>query len=149
MRISLDLTAAEKERERFFNMLMRRPMTEREALKALAERGLGEDERAALVAEAINMQLLNDADYAKLFAEGHDEWGNDRIEFELSRRGVNSGDIEEALSGIDEAARARELTESWRSSGLEDRKIIGRLHRRGFSSSSVRAACRGKDYIPW
>ena len=51
-----------------------------------------------------------------------------KIAHELRMRGVGREEIESVLDDAeDESERARELAESWRKSGVEDRKIVSRL----------------------
>ena len=140
----------DKHREWFFQLLMRRPCTEREARERLERRrGLGEEDAEALFAEAREMSLLDDTAYARLFAEGHESWGNGRIAFELGRRGVSREDIRAALEDIDETGRARALVLAWSAGGLDERRIVARLRSRGFGPRAIRAACRGDGDIPW
>ncbi len=100
----------------------------------------------ALVAEAQEMGLLDDAAYARLFAESHTSWGNRRIAYELGHRGVSEDDIQAGLEEIPgEEDRLRPFVSSWRESGLEERKIVARFYRRGFSGRAIRAACQHQD----
>ena len=132
-------------RDWFFGLLMRRAYTRSEAEDRLKARGANEDEAEALIAEALEMRLLDDSTYARLFAEGHESWGKNRIAFELERRGLEDDDIQSALDDIDEEDRLRPLIASWQKSGLEMRKIIARLYRRGFSGRAIRSACQFLD----
>ena len=132
------------ERDWFFGLLMRRTYTRREAVERLKKRGINEEKFEALLAEAEAIGLLDDAAYARLFAEGHEAWGKKRIAFELGRRGVSDGDMQPALDDIDEEERMRPLIDSWNKSGLEARKIIARLYRRGFFGRAIRDA---EDYL--
>ena len=94
-----------------------------------------------LVDEAVYSGLIDDSAYARLFADGHSQWGNMKISYELSRRGVSRENILIALDDIaDEAERAREIAGGWRESGIEDKKITARLMSRGFTSRAAREA---------
>ncbi len=129
-----------------FRLLMRRSYTCHEAARRLKERGVNETEAAALLSEAQEMGLLDDATYARLFAESHGAWGNRRIDYELGHRGVSDEDIQAALEGIaSEEERLLPFVASWRESGLEERKIVARFYRRGFSGRAIRAACQHQD----
>ena len=132
-------------RDWFFRLLMARSCTRREAAERLRRHGIDEDAAEPLLSEAQELGLLDDAAYARLFAEGHDSWGRGRIAFELGRRGVSDDDIQAALEDIDEEERLRPLVLSWQKSGLEARKIVARLYRRGFSSRAIRSACQSLD----
>ena len=138
-----------QERERFLSFLLKHPSTVAGARDRLRRKGLDEDTAEALVKEALDAALLDDALYARLFAEGHDSWGKNRIALELRRRGVSAEDVEATLADIDELARAKALLDSWTRGGLEQRKVLARLYRRGFSSATVSALSRGEKDIPW
>lgn len=139
----------DQQRERFFSSLLNHPSTVAGARERLRRKGLDEDAAEALVKEALEMALLDDALYAQLFAEGHDSWGKKRIALELRRRGVSAEDAETALADIDEGPRAKALADSWARSGLEERKVLARLYRRGFSSATVGALSRGERDVSW
>ncbi|MDO4786278.1 MAG: regulatory protein RecX [Fretibacterium sp.] len=130
-------------------LLTRKPHTEREVLERLLERGLASEEAEGLLEEFRMLQLLDDTAYSRLFAEGHEGWGNDRIDYELSRRGVSREDIRTALSEVDEQERARELVGDWLDRGMELKRIIGRLRARGFSGRTINSVTREDDETPW
>ena len=89
---------------------------------------------------------MDDEAYARLFADGHLQWGNLKIAHELRMRGVDGEDIAAALDEAEsESKRAREIAEGWRKSGVEDRKIQSRLLSRGFTNRAVRYALSRKD----
>lgn len=144
-----DSLSVDQRRERFLSSLLKHPSTVAGARERLRRKGLDEDAAEALVEEAMRMVLLDDVLYARLFAEGHDSWGKKRIALELRRRGVSEEDVEATLADIDEVPRAKALLDSWAQDGLEERKILARLYRRGFSSATVSALSRGKKDIPW
>ena len=90
--------------------------------------------------EAESSGLIDDLTFAKLFAEGHLSWGNLKITYELVMKGISREDINVALDEIDdELSRAVELSESWRKSGIDDRKIKARLISRGFTNRTIRS----------
>ena len=126
-------------REKFFDALLRRPSTRRQAEEFLSRQNLSDEDRESLLDEAENTGLIDDGAFARLFAEGHLQWGNLKIAHELSARGVSREDIADALEECeDESERACELAESWRKGGIEERKIQSRLLSRGFTSRAVR-----------
>ena len=128
----------EKLREKFFDFLLRKPCTSGQAAEYLSGLNVPEQFFDSLMNEAVNMALIDDAAYAKLFIDGHLTWGNAKIIYELSRRGVDREEIDEALNECaDEFSRARELAEEWRRLGLDGRKIMNRLLSRGFSRTSA------------
>ncbi len=96
-----------------------------------------------LLDEAQNLGLIDDLSFAKLFADGHLRWGNIKISYELSIRGVSRENIRIALDEIaDESERAREISDGLRESGLDERKIKSRLISRGFTNRAVNEAMR-------
>ena len=134
--------SVEELREKFFSALLRRPSTRKQAEELLKKYGAGElAER--LMREAENSGLIDDEAYARLFAEGHLQWGNLKIAHELRMRGVDSENIAIALDEAeDESQRAQDIAEAWRKSGIEDRKIQSRLLSRGFTNRAVRSITR-------
>ena len=133
-------------RDWFFRLLVTRSCTSCEARRQLREREVDEDMTEALIAEAQEMGLLDDTAYARLFAESHGAWSNKRISYELGHRGVSDDDIQTGLEELtDEEERLQPFVDSWRKSGLEERKIIARLYRKGFGGRAIRAVCQGQD----
>ena len=130
-------------REKFFDFLLKKPCTSGQAAEYLSGLDLPEEIFDSLMDEATNMALIDDSAYAKLFADGHLSWGNAKIIYELSMRGVSRDEINEALDECeDERSRARVLAGDWLKIGLDDRKIMNRLLSRGFSRSSAVKAVR-------
>ena len=130
-------------REKFFSFLLKRPCTRKQAEDFLLRSKLPERYMNLLMAEVEDSGLIDDLTYAKLFIEGHLSWGNAKINYELSSRGVEREDIDAALNeSQDEISRAIEIAESLRKSGLSELKMRTRLLQRGFSSKSVREALR-------
>ena len=137
--IDPDKDPDKESREKFFGYLLRRPCTQKQAREYLSKMKLPE----SLIDEAIDSGLIDDFAFAVLFAEGHLRWGNMKISYELSRRGVSRENISLALEEIaDESERAREFADGLRESGIEDRKIKSRLISRGFTSRAVNEAMR-------
>ena len=130
----------EELREKFFDSLLKRPCTRKQAYEYLTRQKIHEDIIDSLMNEAESSGLIDDLTFAKLFAEGHLSWGNLKITYELGMRGISREDINVALDEIDdELSRAVELSESWRKSGIDDRKIKARLISRGFTNRSIRS----------
>lgn len=132
-----------------YRLLNTRPYTEAEIVERLKQRGLERAEAEGLAAEFRELGLIDDAVYARLFADGHESWGNDRIRSELRRRGVDNPSIALALEEGNELDRARPLFERWSEQGLEWRKIAARLARRGFSGKTIGALGKGEDFCDW
>ena len=126
-------------REKFFAYLLRKTSTRKQAQEYLRRMKLPE----SLMNEAEDAGLIDDGAYARLFADGHASWGNMKIEYELSMRGVSRENIRLAIDEIaDETERAREISEGLRESGIDDRKIAARLMSRGFTTRAVNEALR-------
>ena len=130
-------------REKFFNALLRRPSTAKQARGILERQRVSDEDAERLIREAEDLGLIDDEAFARLFVDGHLSWGNLKIAHELSVRGVSREAISTALDEAqDEAERASELVGSWRKGGIEDRKIISRLMSRGFTNKSVFSAAK-------
>ena len=128
-------------REKFFSYLLRKPGTRSQAYEFLKRQKISDSQINFLMNEAQESGLIDDLAYSQLFIDGHLSWGNAKIIYELSARGVSHEIIDEALNDSeDEFSRARDIAETWRSSGLNDRKILTRLRSRGFSGRAVSAA---------
>jgi regulatory protein len=87
-----------------FNALNARERTEHE-LRAFLERRRAEPDVIDDVVQAIAAEgLIDDAGYARRFAEDRrllDRWGNERIACDLARRGIERELVEQALAGHD------------------------------------------------
>lgn len=104
-----------------------------------------------MVAELSESGILDDARYAERFAEDRRElmgWGRERIEQDLTRRGIPADMIESALaarSRADELEAARALLAE-RYERLEDDRTRNRawqlLVRRGYDSELAYDAVR-------
>ena len=131
----------EEFREKFFNFLIKKPCTSGQAAEYLSRHNAPESFFDVLLHEAEKLNLIDDLAYAKLFIDGHLTWGNAKIIYELSSRGVSRDEIDEALDDSeDESSRAYQLANDWRKLGVDERKIINRLLSRGFSHRSARAS---------
>jgi regulatory protein len=108
----------------------------------------------AVVAELSETGTLDDARYAERFTEDRRSlmgWGRERIEQDLSRRGIPAELIELALAGRtrdDELAAARSLLGE-RFAGLDDDRARNRawqlLVRRGYDAELAYDAVRAHD----
>lgn len=130
-------------REKFFSFLLRRPCTRRQAHEYLSRMNINDDVIDSLMNEAESSGLIDDLTYAKLFAEGHLSWGNLKLIYELSSRGISRENINIALDDIDdEVSRACELADSWKNACIDERKIKSRLLGRGFTNKSINYAVK-------
>ena len=79
-----------------------RERTEHELREWLARRGVDADMADEVVGALRSEGLVDDAGYARRFAEDRrllDRWGNERIARDLERRGVDRELVEAALAG--------------------------------------------------
>ena len=130
-------------REKFFAYLLKRPCTRKQAHEYLLRQNIDEHAINSLIDEAESSGLIDDLVFAKLFAEGHLSWGNMKIAYELSMRGISREDINTVLDEIeDETARANEIVNSLRAMKVDNRKITSRLKNRGFTNRSIRSALK-------
>ena len=136
-----DNNAYDELREKFFAFILKRPCTHKQANEYLSRMNINDDVIDSLMNEAESSGLIDDLTYAKLFAEGHSSWGNLKITYELSSRGISRENINIALDDIDdEVSRACELADSWKRMNVDAKKITARLMSRGFTSRAVRSA---------
>ncbi|MDI9370821.1 MAG: RecX family transcriptional regulator [Synergistaceae bacterium] len=125
------------------SLLDHSPQTRGVALEKLLRRGVPRDEAEELLDRFEQAGWIDDAAYAVLFVDSHEEWGLRRLRDELAARGVARDLVERALEEVDEEDRAAALVEEWSSLGMERSKMEGRLLRRGFSPSVCRNSLDG------
>src|SRR3954451_11043835 len=92
--------------ERALKSISIRERTESEVRDFLSRRGYERDVVGDVVRSLREEGLVDDAGYARRFAEDRrliDQWGSERIARDLARRGIALDLIEGALSGIDAA----------------------------------------------
>lgn len=143
------LSGNQRLREALAAHLLRWPKTVEQARKWLEKHGAGDLEAEKILSDLRLAGFLDDSLYARLFVEGHSSWGSDRLRHELKRRGID-GTL--AAKAIEEGANPRvaeDLVREWRKNGVDDRKIAGRLARRGFPSSeawkAMNSSCPGTE----
>lgn len=133
-------------REKFYNALMKKPLTITQAREILSCTKANDEIIALLINEAENTGLLDDFAYSRLFIEGHLHWGNAKIFYELSAKGISRENISSALDESEsESKRACELAENWRDYGLDDKKITARLRSRGFTNRAIDYASKSLE----
>lgn len=125
-----------------FRFIARRDRTVVEVRRHLERKAVGEDAIDDAVAELAEQGYLDDAGYARRFAEDRialDGWGSERIERKLAELGVAREHIAAALRGRDfgtelDAALAL-LRRRWREPPATDRereRALGFLVRKGY-----------------
>jgi regulatory protein len=137
--------------------LERKERTVAEMGSWLRARGVGPDEAEEVVDRLVSTGVLDDARYARRYAEDKRElrrWGSERIRAALLDRGVSVEDADEALAEAgeeQEIERAVGLIRDRAAAGLEDalerQRALGALIRRGYDSEvayeAIRRARRG------
>jgi regulatory protein len=128
-----------------YSYLNKRDRTEAEMRTYLSRRDLSDAEADAAVSELVELGYVDDARYARLFAEDKralEQWGSDRIRRSLAERGVDRELIEAALAEVDpdtdELSRAVALLRQRFPQTPADRRerdrAIGVLVRKGFDA---------------
>ena len=127
--------------ERALEALGHKERTQRELEEWLAARGFDADEVEATLSRLIEVGELDDARFARRYAEDKRElrgWGPERIRSALQARGVDSADIEAALGSEDhgdQLERAVSLLRR-RSDALDEEagrsRALAYLTRRGY-----------------
>jgi regulatory protein len=135
-----------------YRYLGRRDRTVMEVRKHLVGRGVGEPTVSTAVAELERQGYLDDARYARRFAEDRrelDGWGNERIEQRLIASGIEPEYIALALSDrglADELTAAVELLRRRFPAPPEDprelNRALGLLVRRGYELELAHDAIR-------
>lgn len=135
-----------------YRHLGRRARTEAEVRRHLAERLVGPATIDEAVAELERAGYLDDADYARRFAEDRrtlDSWGPDRIERRLVELGVEPGLVARALAerdaGEDHAAAVAILARRFAAPLADERdraRALGVLVRKGYDLESAHDAIR-------
>jgi regulatory protein len=129
-----------------------RDRTTAEVLAHLGRRGVDEATAEAAVAELGRQGYLDDARYARRFAEDRwrlDAWGDERIAARLTAAGVGADEIESALGDRDAAqaheaavALLRRRVRAAPSSDRERERALGLLVRRGYDLDLAYEAVR-------
>jgi regulatory protein len=132
----------ERALELAFGHLSRRDRTEAEMRRYLAGKDVAEREVDAAVAEIVRMGYLDDARYARTFAEDRralDGWGPERIERRLLALGVDRELVATAIDtrdGADELEAALDLLRrrcrEVPTSERERERALGMLVRKGY-----------------
>jgi regulatory protein len=135
---------AEQARELCLRLLTSRPQTRTELTDAMRRHGVPDETAAAVLARFTDAGLIDDAAFARAWVESrHHNRGLARraLSTELRQRGVDSQDIEAAVSALDpadELATARRLVaKAMRASRGKPlptriRRLVGLLARKGY-----------------
>ena len=153
--VELQQSGARSEtRVRAANMISSRPLSRRELIRKLGEKGAAESDAEAAADWLEEIGALNDADYALMLVRhyGGMGYGEAKIRDELYRRGVPRELWEDALAASPDAqeAIARVIAQKTKGRTLDEKgrkRLSDMLLRRGFAWRDVRAALAriGKD----
>jgi len=135
--------SSERALELAFRHLGKRDRTETELRRHLAAKDVGEAEADAAIAEVVRMGYVDDARYARTFAEDRrnlDGWGAERIERRLLALGVDREHVAAAVGGRDGAEELEAalglLRHRFRGGVLdgerERERALGMLVRKGY-----------------
>lgn len=125
-----------------------RARTRQEIEQYLQKKEAPEDVIAQVVDRLIRQGYLNDAEFGRMWVENRTQLnpkGKQALRYELRQKGIGSGEIEEALTDLNEddlawQAVAKQL-KRWQS--LDEfsfrKKITGYLARRGFNYETIDA----------
>lgn len=146
--VELQQSGARSEtRVRAANMISARPLSRRELIKRLREKGAAESDAEAAADWLEEIGALNDADYALMLVRhyGGMGYGEAKIRDELYRRGVPRELWEDALAASPDAqeAIARVIAQKTKGRALDEKgrkRLSDMLLRRGFAWRDVRAA---------
>ena len=146
--VELQQSGARSEtRVRAANMISARPLSRRELVKRLREKGAAESDAEAAADWLEEIGALNDADYASMLVRhyGGMGYGEAKIRDELYRRGVGRELWEDALAASPDAqeAIARVIAQKTKGCALDEKgrkRLSDMLLRRGFAWRDVRAA---------
>ena len=135
--------------------LGKRDRTAAEIRRHLAAREIGEHAAEAAVAELERMGYLNDARYARTFAEDRralDAWGPERIERRLLELGVDREHVAAAIGERDGELELEAAVELLRrrcravpSSARERERALGMLVRKGYELDLAYEAVRAVE----
>ena len=146
--VELQQSGARSEtRVRAANMISARPLSRRELVKRLREKGALESDAEAAADWLEEIGALNDADYASMLVRhyGGMGYGEAKIRDELYRRGVGRELWEYALVASPDAQEtiARVIAQKTKGRALDEKgrkRLSDMLLRRGFAWRDVRAA---------
>lgn len=146
--VELQQSGARSEtRVRAANMISARPLSRRELVKRLREKGAAESDAEAAADWLEEIGALNDADYASMLVRhyGGMGYGEAKIRDELYRRGVGRELWEDALAASPDAQEtiARVIAQKTKGRALDEKgrkRLSDMLLRRGFAWRDVRAA---------
>ncbi|MDQ1249797.1 MAG: regulatory protein [Actinomycetota bacterium] len=155
-----EVDPAEVARTLVLRSLNAAPRTRAQLADLLASRGVPEDVARACLDRFEDLQLIDDAEYARMWVRSrHQLRGLPRrtLRYELMRKGVPSEAIEAALEIVDDEgefeaatalARRKVSSLSAHPVQVQHRRAMAALVRRGFSSEVAARALRAVEVEP-
>lgn len=141
----IDLAKCRLKIQRYCDKAERAPF---EVEKKLIQYGVWQNDRQALIAELISLNLLNEARFASAFAHDHFEfrkWSKRKIELHLKAKRVSSRNIQDAIRNLPSEGDALQirallpsLQKKYEKKGkLKNQYTAKALIRKGFQAEEV------------
>lgn len=141
----IDLAKCRLKIQRYCDKAERAPF---DVEKKLIQYGVWQNDRQALIAELISLNLLNEARYASAFAHDHFEfrkWSKRKIELHLKAKRVSSRNIQDAIRNLPSEGDALQirallpsLQKKYEKKGkLKNQYAAKTLIRKGFQAEEV------------
>ncbi len=142
------LSPLEKTKKQAVSILNRRPLSEQELRKKLAEKDCPAEAIDEVIALCLDYGFLNDGEYAQMLVRHYaaKSYGTGRIRQEFKRRGIAEEHWDEALAPLADTGDTldRLLAQKLRGRDPKDRKEMEKagaaLFRKGYSWEEIRAA---------
>jgi regulatory protein len=137
-----EMDIVQREYERAFRLISRRPRSEYEIRTHLQRKAVTDDSVDRVIERLEEASLLDDREFARMWVENRIEFrprSRFALRVELQRKGIDREIIEESLEGVDELAAAeaaaRIAARRWANvpTDVFRRKVMGYLQRRGFT----------------
>ncbi len=143
----LQRVAVARTNQRAANMIGRRPLSKKELVKKLKEKGESSENAVDAAEKMEQLGFINDAQYAEYLVRKYSEkgYGRSRIKNELYSRGVPREFWDDALDTLDDPG---EMIDRFLHSKLDGKepdqkqlkKVTDALYRRGFGWDDIRSA---------
>lgn len=145
----MERIAVARTNQRAANMIGRRPLSKKELVRKLKEKGESPDNAENAADRMEQLGFINDAQYAEYLVRKYSEkgYGRSRIKNELYSRGVPREYWEDALENLEDPSDKIDAFLRTKLAGRnpdqkELKKITDALCRRGFGWEDIRSALR-------
>ena len=145
----MERIAVARTNQRAASMIGRRPLSKKELVKKLKEKGESADNAADAAERMEQLGFINDEQYAAYLVRKYSEkgYGRSRIKNELYSRGVPREYWDDALDALEDPADKIDAFLRTKLAGRtpdqkELKKITDTLYRRGFGWEDIRSALR-------